>query len=258
MPNGGSDCCGTCWFNAKNKGEAGHGHARDPELSFCRIRGLAIDHPFYTYCANHPHRRPERDPVPIGPVFIGDSSGARRVWQDSPDTENIRLHLFRLVSGVGERTASEYPIGPRGDEVVVWQLGEFRERRAVPHLDRIARIDGPIGEVAREALAKIAAEPKERRFEYRVSSNISSESLIRRALERAFPEMAWEEGDSAWDKIRVSARNRQFAIRVYRYEEPGPFELTITLYGQPNGDKAELMQARVRDKVLIALNARLC
>src|SRR5687768_955859 len=90
MPNGGSDCCGTCWFNVKNKGEAGYAHTGDPEPAFCSIRGLLIEDPFYTYCANHPHRRPERDAIPIGPVFTGEE---REMWQDSPDTEEVREHL---------------------------------------------------------------------------------------------------------------------------------------------------------------------
>jgi len=32
MPDGGSDCCGTCWFNERNKGEAGYAHADDAGL----------------------------------------------------------------------------------------------------------------------------------------------------------------------------------------------------------------------------------
>ena len=97
MPNGGSDCCGTCWFNAKNKGEAGYAHSTDPEPSFCSIRHLPIESPFYTYCANHPHRRPERDRIPIGPAFRSDSFGARQFWRPSPDTEEIRQHLLSLL-----------------------------------------------------------------------------------------------------------------------------------------------------------------
>jgi hypothetical protein len=168
MPNGGSDCCGTCWFNAKNKGEAGYAHTDDPEPALCTIRNLPIDDPFYTYCANHPHRRTERDPIPIGPVFTGDSLGARQVWQPSPDTEEIRQHLISLLGAQGEQPASEYPIGAYADEVVVRQLGEFREVRAIDGLRRIAGFDpsaaelGPFGrtrnalvEFAREAIAKI-------------------------------------------------------------------------------------------------------
>jgi hypothetical protein len=168
MPNGGSDCCGTCWFNARNKGEAGYGHTNDLEPSFCVIRHLAIAVPFYTYCANHPHRRPERDPIPIGPALTGNSFGQRELWQPSPDTEQIRTHLLALLQGISEHPRSEYPIGAYLDEVVVWQLGEFREARAVRHLQRLFGFDpqaaetGPFGRtrsslvvLAEQALAKI-------------------------------------------------------------------------------------------------------
>jgi hypothetical protein len=163
MPNGGSDCCGTCWFNAKNKGEAGYAHASDPEPAFCSIRGLALENPFYTYCANHPHRRPERDPIPIGPVLTGDSSGARQFWQPSPDTEEVRQHLLTLLAAMEQQPDSEYPIGVYADEVVVWQLGEFRESRAADGLRRIVGFDpsaaesGPFGRT-REGLVRLARE----------------------------------------------------------------------------------------------------
>ena len=163
MPNGGSDCCGTCWFNAKNKGEAGYDHTRDPEADFCAIRGLPIDDPFYTYCGNHPRRRSERDPIPIGPVFTGDSSGARQFWKPSPDTEEVRQHLLKLLGGMEEQPHSEYPIGVYADEVVVWQLGEFRESRAVDRLRQIASFQpdstetGPFGRT-REGLVRLAKE----------------------------------------------------------------------------------------------------
>ena len=168
MPNGGSDCCGTCWFNAKNKGERGYDHASDPEPDFCVIRDLPVDDPFYTYCGNHPHRRPERDAIPIGPVFTGDSFGNREFWQPSPDSEEIRRHLLELLDEMREEPASEYPIGTYADEVVVWQLGEFREPRAAHRLRRIiafrpdAAEEGEFGrtreeliELAQEALDKI-------------------------------------------------------------------------------------------------------
>ena len=168
MPNGGSDCCGTCWFNAKNKGEAGYGHMNDPEPAFCVIRDLAIEDPFYTYCANHPHRRPERDPMPIGPVLTGDSFGRRELQRPSPDSEAVRAHLLSLLQNISERPASGYPIGAHLDEIVVWQLGEFHETRAVPDLRRLVGFDplaaeiGPFGRtrnalvvLAEQALAKI-------------------------------------------------------------------------------------------------------
>jgi hypothetical protein len=165
MPNGGTDCCGTCWFNAKNKGEAGYDHARDPEPDFCTIRSLPVERPFYTYCGNHPQHRPERDPIPIGPVFMGEE---RKLLQPSPDTEDIRQHLLVLLRQMEERLRSEYPIGIYSDEVVVWQLGEFKESRAAEAMRRIASFDpdcagaGSFGRtrrslvgLAREALGKI-------------------------------------------------------------------------------------------------------
>lgn len=172
MPNGGSDCCGTCWFNAQNSGRAGSANNDRSIPAYCTIRHLPIADPFYTYCANHPHRRPERDPIPIGPAFTGDSTGARTLWQPSPDTEAIRLHLLDLLARIEEQPASEYPIGIYCDEVVVWQLGEFREARALEALDRIANFDpeaheaGPFDRtrggliaLAEEARAKIEGRP---------------------------------------------------------------------------------------------------
>jgi len=169
MPAGGSDCCETCWFNSKNKGEAGIDHRSDPEPDHCSIRDLDIEEPLYTYCGNHPYRRSERDAIPIGPVFMGDSLGNREIWRPSPDTEAVRRHLLDLAAKVQEQPAREYPIGVPGDEIVVWQLGEFRESRAIDALRRIvafdpeARSPGDLGrtrrwlvDLAREALAKIA------------------------------------------------------------------------------------------------------
>jgi hypothetical protein len=159
MPNGGSDCCGTCWFNARNKGEAGYDHARDPEPNFCTIRGLAIANPFWTYCGNHPLRRPDRDPIPLGPVFVADEEYGRKVWKPSPDTEDVRAHLLDLLRGIGQQPAEEYPIGAYADELVVWQLGEFREARAVPDLQRIAAFppDTPAGRFGRTRASLVAA-----------------------------------------------------------------------------------------------------
>ena len=173
MPNGGSDCCGTCWFNARNKNEAGYAQTGRNEGAYCLIRDFAIEDAFYTYCGNHPHRRPQRDPVPIGPVFVAKADGGRRVSRPSPDTEDIRQHLLTLVARIIEKPASEYPIGTFVDELLVWQLGDFKEARAVVELRRIASFkpgiaeDGPFGRtrqslagLAQEALRKIGAGPR--------------------------------------------------------------------------------------------------
>lgn len=173
MPNGGSDCCGTCWFNAKNKDEVGYGHSKDPEPAYCLIRELSgAENPFYTYCGNHPHRRLERDPIPIGPVYTGDDMGRREIWQPSPDAEEIRLHLIELLRTTAAVSVEEYPLGNSLTELVVWQLGELREERAVEELRRIAGLDlseladhpllagrSSLGAIADEALGKIAGTP---------------------------------------------------------------------------------------------------
>jgi len=147
MPNGGSDCCGTCWFNKKNEGEVGYDHAKDPDPAHCIIRDLPIEVPFYTYCGNHPHRTLKKDPIPIGPVFTGDSMGARELWKPSPDTEEIRQHLLELLGRVGKRPSPEYPMGIYGEEIVIWQLGEFVERRALELLHKISKYDPDSPEV---------------------------------------------------------------------------------------------------------------
>ena len=163
MPNGGSDCCGTCWFNLRNKGKAGYDHSHDPEPNRCTIRGLEITDAFYTYCANHPHRRPVRDPVPIGPVFVADDdgSGARLVRVPSPDSPEVRAHLLNLLAGIQETPAKEYPIGVHLEEAVILQLAAFREPRAVPDLLRVAAFDAGISDsfgLTRQALVASATE----------------------------------------------------------------------------------------------------
>ncbi len=140
MPNGGSDCCGTCWFNRANGGKKGSGN-HDPSIASHReIRDLPIRDPFYTYCSNHPYRLHRREPIPIGPVLVADDyDEGRKVWVESPDTEEIRQHLLRLLADptpVGDH----YPFfGPSILGLVARQLVDFRESRAIPILERIAR-----------------------------------------------------------------------------------------------------------------------
>ena len=110
MPNGGSDCCGTCWFNRANRGRCGIPRERDESIApHCEIRDLPIQNPFYTHCANHPHRCPDRDPAPIGPVVHGWD---RELLQPSQDSPEIREHLLALLNGFPSTIARDwYPIG---------------------------------------------------------------------------------------------------------------------------------------------------
>ena len=161
MPNGGSDCCGTCWFNRTNRGRRNwQQHSDESAPPYCEIRKVAIDDPFYTYCANHPHRRPERDPLPIGPItrYAGDGwTNEREVWMPSPDSEEIRRHLLELLENFFEHVVKDrYPIGESLSQVIIRQLAEFQEQRAVKHLQWISR-NGPDrwAEQARTALAQM-------------------------------------------------------------------------------------------------------
>lgn len=147
MPNGGSDCCGTCPFNAKNKGESGLAHARDPEPDFCLIRQLAIPIAFWTYCANHPYHNKALVELPVGPVYRAVSTPAagsygREIWVESPDTEAIRQFLLHQLQQIPEQPpANEYPSPASWEHVVIWQLGAFGEQRAVADLRRISAFD---------------------------------------------------------------------------------------------------------------------
>ena len=141
---------------------------------------MEIKDPFYTYCANHPYRRPDRDPLPIGPILrpgtiaqetpeiaptlldTGTGASARVLWKPSPDTKEVREHLLELLADL-ERQAAEdkYFPTPRLAATVVWQLGEFRESRASRDLVRIIeRYNESVVEDARKALTKIRRTPK--------------------------------------------------------------------------------------------------
>ena len=98
------------------------------------------------YCLNHPYRTRELDPIPVGPLLkaeAGPDFEFRRIpWKPSPDTEEIRLHLLDLLGRAGELFANDYHpafgetvrLDPDYVGVVIWQLREFGERRAVPGL----------------------------------------------------------------------------------------------------------------------------
>ena len=163
MPNGGSDCCGTCWFNRSNGGERGSANFNREIPSFCEIRGLSISDPFYTYCANHPHHRPNRDAIPIGPVYVGDSFGVRELWEPSPDTEEIREHLLDVVREPEEH-ADGYPFfSPPPHVRAIEQLVDFGDQRVIEALEDLIQRDeveeaGPallqLVKTARQRLAK--------------------------------------------------------------------------------------------------------
>lgn len=164
MPNGGPDNCGTCWFNRANGGKDGHGN-HDPSIpSYCEIRDLDIPDPFYTYCSNHPRRVVRRDPVPIGPVFVANlREGNREVWVESPDTEEIRLHLLGLLAD-SDSIRGSWPFSDGFvRDVIAWQLLEFDERRAIPlfkkRVDELERLGEDASRV-RQGLLRLQEKPE--------------------------------------------------------------------------------------------------
>ncbi len=169
MPNGGSDCCGTCWFNRANSGKTGSDNHDDSMPSHCEIRDLPIEDPFYTYCANHPYRLHRRVPVPLGPVYVhvdesferdGVTSYAswREAWVDAPDTEEIRSQLLQLLEEPGT-LSDNYPFhGENLVQVVVDELERLREPRAIPILEHTAqqfRSDGEVRDRVQDAIARM-------------------------------------------------------------------------------------------------------
>lgn len=138
MPNGGTDNCHACWFNLRNKGFSGHGHPHenDPEPSFCRLRATPALSPAYVYCLNHCRSEETALDVAIGPR--NESRYPDRIpVLHAPDSAEARRRLLEYLEAIphGPSPASHSPIPV--DEVVVWQLGEFREQRAIDGLNKV-------------------------------------------------------------------------------------------------------------------------
>ncbi len=89
MPNGGSDCCGTCPFNRTNKDKS-----QEP---FCEIRKFRIEKPYWTYCNNHPRRNPLLSKTPRGPVWAPIFAD----YDSKPFSEDLRIPP-RLLPPIGD------------------------------------------------------------------------------------------------------------------------------------------------------------
>ena len=138
MPNGGSDCCGTCWFNSKNDGEPGYHGAKKPGKVRCIIRDIEPEDPFYTYCANHPHHNKNRIDVPLGPVYI---NSPREIWLIPPESEEITVQLLSLLDTITNEVQKRYPSPTDLEEIIIEQLMKGKEKRAIPGLLNIIHLD---------------------------------------------------------------------------------------------------------------------
>jgi len=142
MPNGGSDCCGTCVFNRRKLPTNEHGDVEAID-AWCRIRALALPNPFYTYCANHPKHNHQLIDVPLGPVFVatGPWDSQREVWALSPDNEDVRSGLLHALGQITVEQTMRYPSVTHIEEIIIKQLMIFQEHRAIPLLLNISRWD---------------------------------------------------------------------------------------------------------------------
>ncbi len=141
MPNGGSDCCGTCRFNNYIFKDKGHPELEKDMSAYCIIRKIQIPDPLYTYCANHPQHNKERIEIPLGPVYVHSHYGSREIWLDPPDTEDVRLELLYYLENIDNGLAKIYPLAKDIEEIVITQLTELKEKRAIPGLLDIIKLD---------------------------------------------------------------------------------------------------------------------
>ena len=222
MPNGGSDCCGTCWFNRSNDGARGYAGRRGKRVPpHCEIRDEPIEDPFWTYCANHSFRRPEKDRIPIGPILVAGGLPdnpyhnpyypdnpyypyGRVVWKLSPDTEEIRQHLLALLAEFETTTADR--------RVVVWQLGEFREQRAVETMQRL------VDELPEESAATVRQALKRIRNGVEQDLPMASPQLALERREPRRPPCTASRDDSEPRPDAVTAtRRRRWLPRIFRW-----------------------------------------
>lgn len=143
MPNGGTDNCGTCSFNKRNKGTTGHLYANVDAPHHCLLRDFQIterSEGFWIYCGNHSQLPNGGIDVPIGPVFknfSGSSAGERVVVLESPDNSAVRNTLLRFVGSMTAACTDQH-YEPYFKQIVLLQLARFRESEATAHIERIA------------------------------------------------------------------------------------------------------------------------
>jgi len=130
--------CGTCWFNLGYKDVPGDYHAGEPMSYLCVIRKVEISDPFRAYCANHTHGVPLKVAMPIGPIYQDDALENRKVWIPLEDTPENRLFHLECLRNLGKIAMAEYPLGKTIFGIIMGQVIEWRESRAIPFLRRIA------------------------------------------------------------------------------------------------------------------------
>jgi hypothetical protein len=93
MPNGGTDNCLFCPYNAMTLAETEE--ERGQREGYCTIRNIPVNNGVgVNSCVNHPHHNQRGITIPIGPVFV---SSVHMIWRyiavKSPDSEEVRTLL---------------------------------------------------------------------------------------------------------------------------------------------------------------------
>ena len=75
--------------------------------------------------------------------MTGDDQGNRKLWLEIQDSPEIRQHHLDLLWDTvdGKPTKDWYPLGLNLLTVVVWQVGQWHERRAIPALEALVEKD---------------------------------------------------------------------------------------------------------------------
>ncbi len=107
MPNGGTDCCGNCVHNRAVQ-EMGHLPLKQGdkfrELSYCELHNARIPNPFWTYCENFLHRKPDpvthKETLPTGWIWAcGLYEGYVRIPWHGHNEPHVYLPTNCVVCG---------------------------------------------------------------------------------------------------------------------------------------------------------------
>ena len=113
-----------------------HRQEADPNsTATCELRRLALRRPYQTFCANHHEIADMYRPRPVGPLFRKAPDGERLIDEPSPDNKAVRDDLLQALNDFPGRDIARHI---EFLEVIIWELGQFREIRAIAKLIELA------------------------------------------------------------------------------------------------------------------------
>ena len=164
MPNGGSDCCGTCWFGISVANSAAgtlttesRAIAKSVVWTFRTGSGPTVQTTPTTVRVETSARLapvPAGDSVQTTPTTVRVETpsrsdryaiddalrSTRKEWQPSPDTEGIREHLLDIVRVPDEHRDTGYHFFTHPAHIAaIEQLLEWRDPRLISALEEIAQ-----------------------------------------------------------------------------------------------------------------------